>query len=104
MSEPKEAPKKTMRMEIKIDDEIARGIYANLCLINHSDAEFIFDFVFIQPARKKSKVASRLVMAPKNAKRLMMLLQQQVKIYEDRFGKLDITPPVKMDIGELEIN
>ena len=99
MSEPKDAPKKTMRMEIKIDDEIARGIYANLCLINHSDAEFIFDFVFIQPARKKSKVANRMIMAPKNAKRLMMLLQQQVKAYEDRFGKLDITPPVKMDMA-----
>ncbi len=104
MSEPKDAPKKTMRMEIKIDDEIARGIYANLCLINHSDAEFIFDFVFIQPARQQSNVPNRLIMAPKNANRLMMRLQQQVKAYEDRFGKLDITPPVKMDIGEMEIN
>lgn len=104
MSEPKEKPKKPVRMEIKIDDEIARGIYANLCLINHSDAEFIFDFVFIQPARRKSKVAGRLIMAPKNAKRLMMLLQQQVKVYEGRFGKLDISPPMKVDINDLEIN
>jgi hypothetical protein len=35
-------------------------------------------------------VANRIVMSPKNAKRMMMLLQRRVKNFEKRFRALDI--------------
>ncbi len=104
MSEPKEPTKKPTRLEIKIDDAIAAGTYANLCIINHSDAEFVFDFVFVQPARPRSKVASRLIMSPKNAKRMFLALQHQVKVYEKQHGELNISLPPGKEITELEIN
>ena len=104
IDQPKGKDKKAVRLEIKIDDEIAAGTYANLCIINHSDAEFVLDFVFMQPARRKSKVASRIIMSPKNAKRMLMLLQQQVKAYEKRFGELSIAAPMAIDTSKLEIN
>ena len=104
MSEKKEVEKKAVRMEIKVEDPVAAGTYANVCLVNHSDAEFVLDFVFVQPARTKSKVASRIIMSPKNAKRLLLLLQQQVKTFEERFGELKITPPIPMEPPQMEIN
>jgi hypothetical protein len=104
MSEPKDQPKKAVRLEIKIDDPIAAGTYANLAIINHSDAEFVFDFVFIQPARPRSKVASRIIMSPKNAKRMMMALQHQMKVFEKQFGELAVAPPTGKELTELEIN
>jgi hypothetical protein len=94
MSEPKDQPKKAVRLEIKIDDPIAAGTYANLAIINHSDAEFVFDFVFIQPARPRSKVA----------KRMMMALQHQMKVFEKQFGELAVAPPTGKELTELEIN
>jgi hypothetical protein len=103
MTEEK-TPPKALKMEIKIDETVAGGLYANLCVVNHSDAEFVFDYVFIQPGRPKAKVASRIIMSPKNAKRLALILDQQIKLYEKRFGKLEIVPPQPGAPPELEIN
>jgi len=104
MSEEKEQPKKAVRLEIKIDDAIAAGTNANLSMINHSDAEFVFDFVFIQPARARSKVAARVIMSPKNAKRMLLALQHQMKIYEKNFGEINVAPPTGKEATELEVN
>jgi hypothetical protein len=79
MTEDKMPKKPAVKMEIKVDETIAGGAYSNLCIINHSDSEFVMDFVFIQPGRPKTKVASRIIMSPKNAKRTLMLLDQQLK-------------------------
>lgn len=104
MTDDKLPKKPAVKMEIKVDEAIAGGAYTNLCIINHSDSEFVLDFVFIQPGRPKTKVASRIIMSPKNAKRTMMLLDQQLKNYEKRFGKLEITAPVALPIPEMEVN
>jgi len=104
MNEEKPQPQKAVKLEIKIDDPIAAGIYSNLCLVNHSDSEFVMDFVFVQPGRAKTKVASRIILSPKNAKRVMLLLEQQVKAFEQQFGELKITPPIPMKPSSQEIN
>jgi len=97
-------PKKAFKMELKVDESIGAGSYANLCIINHSDSEFVLDFAFIQPGRPKANVANRIVMSPKNAKRMMMLLQAQVKNFEKRFGALDITAPMIAPPEDTEVN
>jgi hypothetical protein len=97
-------PKKSIKMEIKIDEAVAGGAYSNLCIINHSEAEFVLDFVFIQPGRPKTKVNNRVIMSPKNAKRMMLVLDQQIKNFEKRFGQLEITPPQIMPPPEMEVN
>lgn len=98
------APKKAMKLELKIDDAVAAGTYANLCIINHSDSEFVADFAFVQPGRPKAKIASRIVMSPKNAKRTLLLLKNQIGVYEKRFGDIDIQKLPTMPIPAGEIN
>ena len=40
----------------------------------------------------KGKVASRVILSPKNAKRLAMMLQDQIKKYEEKIGPIDDAP------------
>jgi len=38
------------------------------------------------------KISHRLILIPPHAKRLMLALQQTVKMYEDRFGPIELPP------------
>ena len=89
-------PKKAIKLEIKVDETVGAGTYANLAIVNSSDSEFVMDFAFIQPGRPKAKVATRIIISPKNAKRMLMLLNKQIQVYETRFGEIDVRslPPM----------
>ena len=57
----------TMQLQLDIKPEVARGIYANLVLINHSHSDFVIDFAQALPGMPKPEVASRMIMAPEHA-------------------------------------
>ena len=80
----------TMQLQLDIKPEVARGIYANLVLINHSHSDFVIDFAQALPGMPKPEVASRMIMAPEHAKRLLMALQENVLKYEQAFGRIDL--------------
>lgn len=80
---------KELKIEIQIDDDISQGIYTNLAAVNHSENEFIFDFIFLQPQSPKAKVRSRLILSPKHAKRFLNALQDNIRKYEEIFGKIE---------------
>jgi hypothetical protein len=90
---PETTAKPVIKIELKIDEKLAGGEYANICMVNHSDSEFILDSFFLQPGRPQAMMKGRLILAPRNAKRLMMMLTDQVKRYEQRFGEIEIHLP-----------
>jgi len=79
---------KAGQLQVDIDDATARGVYANLALITHSETEFILDFIFLQPQSPKAKVLTRLVSSPVHAKRLLWALQDNIEKFEARFGAI----------------
>lgn len=79
------------QLQIQLDEATAQGSYVNLTLVNHTETEFIFDFVFVQPMEPRAKVRSRIVSSPKHAKRFLMALGENVTKYEQRFGEVDIS-------------
>jgi hypothetical protein len=79
-----------MKIQIQLDDDTARGTYSNLQIIQHSDTEFIVDFLFLQPHIPKTKVRSRVIMAPRHAKQLVQILGQHVKHFEEMFGEIKL--------------
>jgi len=85
-----EKQQKEVKIEIQVDDEIAQGVYANLAVVNHNDAEFTLDFIFVQPQAPRAKVRSRVITSPKHIKRLLMALEDNLKKYEDQFGTIDV--------------
>ncbi len=76
------------QLNIELSEEIAEGVYTNLAIITHSQAEFVADFVQMMPGMPKAKVRSRVVMSPQSAKRLMHALIENVKKYEQNNGMI----------------
>ncbi|MDP8257558.1 MAG: DUF3467 domain-containing protein [Candidatus Alcyoniella australis] len=92
--------KKAVKINVKIDDQTAAGHYSNMAVLKHSEAEFVVDFLFLQPERPVAKVISRIILNPLNAKRLHTILGEHLRRYEARFGPLSIKTP---DQGDVEI-
>lgn len=76
-------------INIEISEETAEGIYSNLAIISHSNAEFVVDFIRMMPNVPKAKVKARIVLTPQHAKRLLYALKDNVQKYEMQFGKID---------------
>jgi len=83
------------KLEIELPEQVAEGIYANMVLIAHSPSEFVFDFVRVVPGMPKSKVQTRVIMTPLNAKNFLMVLQKNIENFEKQFGEIKISPQMK---------
>jgi hypothetical protein len=88
MNENKEI--KPINIEIQVDEMTAQGQYVNMVVATHSSSEFLLDFVFIPPGQLKARVRSRILLAPEHAKRLLMLLNENLHNYERRFGEIKL--------------
>lgn len=78
-------------LNIELTEEVAGGVYSNLAIITHSNAEFVCDFVQIMPGAPKAKVRSRVILTPQHAKRLMRALAENVSNYEQQHGEIEET-------------
>lgn len=76
------------QINIELDEQTAEGTYSNLAIINHSNTEFVVDFVSIMPGVPKAKVKSRIVLTPQHAKRLLMALGENIHRFENAHGEI----------------
>jgi hypothetical protein len=100
-----EKEKETMdvKIEIKVDDTIASGIFSNFANISHSPDEFLIDFLFVNPNPPPGfgKLSSRIIVTPGHAKRILSALAENIRKYEERFGEIkvvQIPDPIKNKI------
>ncbi len=84
---------KDMKIEIKVDEGVASGVFANFANISHSAEEYIIDFLFVNPTPPPGfgKVVSRVIMTPGHAKRILMALTDNIRNYEEKFGEIKIS-------------
>src|SRR5436190_20213575 len=80
------------KLQIQIDEDISQGLYSNLVLLNHTENEFVLDFAFIQPSNGRAKVRTRVISSPRHTKRLLLALQKNVERYEERYGRIELSP------------
>jgi hypothetical protein len=76
----------TQQLQIKVNDVELKGAYSNMMQIVHTKEEFILDFFLNAPPQ--GILASRVIMSPSHAKRMVMALQENLKKYEEKFGKI----------------
>lgn len=88
MSDEKTRPATIGRIPLQIDDAVARGAYSNTVLISHSETEVVIDFAFVHAAPPRARVESRIILAPRQAKRLLHTLGDNLRKYEERFGEI----------------
>jgi hypothetical protein len=93
MSDQTKPPANTPQLQIELDDATAQGAYCNLVFLNHNDAEFTFDFVYVQPGGPRARVRSRIILSPRHAKRFLRALESNINRYEQVFGKIDEGAP-----------
>jgi hypothetical protein len=79
-------PPQTLNMEL--GEREAEGIYSNFVVISHSLSEFVLDFARVLPGTQKNRVFARVVMTPPNVRALLGALEENIKKYEDQFGKI----------------
>lgn len=89
------------QINIELDEKTAEGIYSNLAIINHSNSEFVVDFVNIMPGTPKSKVKARVILTPQHAKRLLKALGENVQRFESAHGEIKDyeQPPIPLNFG-----
>jgi hypothetical protein len=93
MSDQPKAPPQAPQLQIDLDEATAQGAYTNLVFLNHSDSEFTFDFVYVQPGGPRARVRSRIIISPRHAKRFLHALEHNIAHYEQVFGKIDEGAP-----------
>src|SRR5687768_10700909 len=89
MADEKELQKN--QINIELSEEVAEGIYSNLAIITHSNAEFVIDFIKVMPGLPKAKVKCRVLLTPQHAKRLMKAVKDNIKKYEAVHGEISDT-------------
>ena len=87
------------QLSIELSEEIAEGIYTNLAVITHSNAEFVIDFVKIMPGVPKAKVKSRVILTPQHAKRFMKALTENIIRFEGANGKIQDLEEVQLPMN-----
>jgi len=78
------------QINIELGEDVADGVYSNLAIITHSNAEFVVDFVRMMPGIPKAKVKSRIILTPHHAKRLLAALNDNILKYEQVHGEIEI--------------
>ena len=89
------------RVAIDLGEKEAEGVYANLNLISHSQAEFILDFARIVPGVPKAKVQTRVIMTPMATKALLANLKANIERFEAVNGEIKMAgqPALSGHIG-----
>ena len=93
MKKPEKPSKVEQKIEIQLEPDIMKGLFANVTNIGHTQEEFLLDFLFIQQQPAPfGKLVSRIVVTPNHAKRIHAALQENIRKYEEQHGKLEVSP------------
>jgi hypothetical protein len=88
---------KRQQIKVELKEPEAEGIYSNWVMITYSPSEFVIDFGRILPGLPKTRIYSRIVMTPQHVKRLLGTLEQNIKVYEEKFGEIKLLGPQQGD-------
>jgi len=87
MNQPKQ---QQQQINIKLDEKVSEGVYANFFMIVNSQSEYVIDFGRIVPGVPDVKIYSRVMTTPQHAKQLLGLLKQNIDQYEKQYGEIKI--------------
>ena len=83
-------PQPQQQLNIKIDEKVGEGTYANFFMITNSPSEFVIDFGRILPGIPDARIYTRVVCTPQHAKQLLQILQKNIEGFENQFGEIKV--------------
>lgn len=75
--------------QVRLDPSAADVTYANFALVAITPEEFVVSLGVRTGDEQVVKISNKVVLSPKNAKRLAAALAQTVKLFEERYGTID---------------
>ena len=75
------------QIQIKATDEKMKGEYSNLAKILHTKEEFVIDFLNVFPPT--GTLTGRMIMSPGHFKRMAKAMEENLKKFEEKFGKIE---------------
>lgn len=90
MAEEQDKNPNAVKIQIDLDPEVALGEYVNMARIFHNQTEFVIDGLFLPPHSQRASVRARFVMSPVHAKFLHAALEQNLQLYESKFGPIKL--------------
>jgi hypothetical protein len=85
------------QVQIKASDEKLKGEYANMMQVLHTKEEFILDFLNVFPPT--GTLNARIIVSPSHFKRMLLAMQENLKMYESGFGEVLASEAPKGRIG-----
>lgn len=79
MAEEKVQPQ---QVQVRIPDNLAPGVYANIVNMNASQTEVVFDFILSVPNQAQATLSSRVIISKQTAQEMADILEallRQVK-------------------------
>lgn len=83
MDQPKD---QQQQIQVKVTDEVLKGVYANMVQVGHTPEEFILDFMNMFPPT--GIITSRVIISPGHMKRIVAAIADNLKRYEGQFGSI----------------
>lgn len=78
------------QINIKIDEKVGEGTYANFFVITNSPSEFIIDFGRMLPGIPDARIYTRVICTPQHTKQLLNIIKQNMDSYEEKFGEVKV--------------
>ncbi|MDR3642308.1 MAG: DUF3467 domain-containing protein [Candidatus Doudnabacteria bacterium] len=85
------------QIQVKISDEVLKGVYANMVQVGHGPEEFILDFMNIFPP--SGIISARVILSPGHMKRVVAAMEENLKNYEKQFGQIKMSEQPEHKIG-----
>jgi hypothetical protein len=83
--------------EIKIADNIPGAEYANAAQISHNKDEF--QLFFFNIVGQSGCVVGKIITNPGHYKRMISAMQNNLKMYEEKFGTIEEAAELDKEIG-----
>ncbi len=77
-------------LNIKIDEKVGEGTYANFFMITNNPSEFVIDCGRLLPGIPDVKIYSRVLTTPQHAKQLLQILEKNIDAFEKQFGEIKL--------------
>ncbi len=90
---PVRPPANAPAFTIKVDDEVAKGRFANLAQVASTNDAFMVDFAFVQG--NAGWLLARMLLSPQHAKRFHAVLGETLARHEEAYGPIDLGPPLQ---------
>ena len=86
-------PAAAPEINLKADDEIAKGRFSNMAQVGSNLDAFVLDFAFVQG--RVGWLLARVLLSPQHAKRFHAALGETLARHEERYGIIETGPTLQ---------